>query len=302
MTNPLLSLSEYLASTVEQAGRSVVAIHARARINSSGVHWAPGVVVTADHTIRQDEDIRITAPDGSTLPAELAGRDPSTDLAVLRVNGLNIPIAAKAGSSALKPGNVALVVGRFKDSANAALGVLSSLSGPSQTWRGGHLDQVIRLDVALQPASAGGAVIDSEGNLIGIATAALSRISVFAIPLATVARVTEKLLKHGRIPRGYLGIGLQPIAIPEHLKSTLNPSASFGLIVVSIDADAPAGRAGITLGDILLDLAGRAIERPDDVQDVLDSESIGKKLAARVLRAGSTMDVELTVAERPSRR
>ena len=239
MTNPLLSLSEYLASTVEQAGRSVVAIHARARINSSGVHWAPGVVVTADHTIRQDEDIRVTAPDGSTLPAELAGRDPSTDLAVLRVKDLNMTVASKAGSSALKPGNVALVVGRFKDSANAAFGVLSSLSGPSQTWRGGHLDQVIRLDVALQPASAGGAVIDAEGKLIGIATAALSRISVFAIPVATVARVTEKLLKHGRIPRGYLGIGLQPIAIPEHLKTKLNVTASSGLIVVSIDADRP---------------------------------------------------------------
>ncbi len=302
MTNPLLSLSEHLASTVEQAGRFVVAVHARARINSSGVHWVPGVVVTADHTIRQDEDIRVTAPDGSTLPAELAGRDPSTDLAVLRVNNLNMPVAAKAGTRALKPGNVALVVGRFKDSANAAFGVLSSLSGPSQTWRGGHLEQVIRLDVALQPPSAGGAVVDAEGNLIGIATAALSRISVFAIPLVTVQRVTEKLLAHGRIPRGYLGVGLQPIAIPEHLKSKLNLAASAGLIVVSVDADAPAGHAGITLGDVLLDLAGHAIERPDDVQKVLDSESIGKKLAARILRGGNAMDVELTVAERPSRR
>jgi S1-C subfamily serine protease len=302
VTNPLMTLSEHLASTVEQSGRSIVAIHARARFNSSGVHWSPGVVVTADHTIQKDDDIRVTGPDGSTHPAELAGRDPSTDLAVLRVKDLNIPVATKAGGSGLKPGNTILVVGRFKDSVSAAFGVLSSVSGPSQTWRGGRLDQVLRLDVALHAGAAGGAVVDADGKLIGIASPALSRVAVFAIPVATVDRVTEKLLIHGRIPRGYLGVGLQPIAIPEHLKNKLSLPTSSGLIAVSVDADAPAGQAGILIGDILLELAGRAMHRPENVQEVLDSESIGKKLAARILRAGNTMDVELTVGERPARR
>lgn len=302
MTNPLMTLSEHLASTVEQSGRSIVAVHARARFNSSGVHWSPGVVVTADHTIQRDDDIRISAADGSTHAAELAGRDPSTDLAVLRVKDLNIPLAAKAAGSALKPGNAILVVGRFKDSASAAFGVLSSVSGPSQTWRGGLLDQVLRLDVALQAGAAGGAVVDADGKLLGIATPALSRVAVFAIPVATIDRVTGKLLAHGRIPRGYLGVGLQPIAIPEHLKNKLNLSGSSGLIAVSVDTDAPAGQAGILIGDILLELGGRAMHRPENVQHVLDSESIGRKLPARILRAGNTMDVEFTVGERPARR
>jgi len=302
VTNPLMTLSEHLASTVEQSGRSIVAIHARARFNSSGVHWSPGVVVTADHTIQKDDDIRVSTPDGSTHTAELAGRDPSTDLAVLRVKDLDIPVATKAGGSALKPGNTILVVGRFKDSVSAAFGVLSSISGPSQTWRGGRLDQVLRLDVALHAGAAGGAVVDGDGKLIGIATPALSRVAVFAIPVATVDRVTEKLLAHGRVPRGYLGVGLQPIAIPEHLKNKLSLPTSSGLIAVSVGVDAPAGQAGILIGDILLELAGRAMHRPENVQEVLDSESIGRKLTARILRAGNTMDVELTVGERPARR
>lgn len=302
MTSPLMTLSEHLASTVEQAGQSVVAIHARARFNSSGVHWKPGFVITADHTIQRDDDIRITAPDGSMRDAELVGRDPTTDLALLRVQDLGIPVAAKAGGVALKPGNVILVVGRFKDSASAAFGILSSISGPSQTLRGGQLDQVLRLDVALPPGAAGGAVVDAEGKLIGIATAALSRVSVFAIPLATVDRVAGKLLAHGRIPHGYLGVGLQPVAIPEHLKTKLNLSASSGLIAVSVDPAAPAGQAGIMMGDILLELAGRPMQRPEHVQEVLDSESIGKKLTARILRAGNVIDVEVIAGERPARR
>jgi S1-C subfamily serine protease len=301
VTNPLVSLSEQLASTVQEAAQSVVAIHARARYNSSGVHWSPGVVVTASHAIRHDEDIRITTPDGSTLSAELAGRDPGTDLAVLRAKDLKIPVAARSDSGSLKIGNVILAVGRFKDSVSAGFGVLSSISGPSQTWRGGRLDQVLRLDIALQAGAAGGAVVDAAGKLIGVATPALSRVSVFAIPLATLERVTETLLAHGRIPRGYLGVGLQPIAIPEHLKAKVNHAASVGLIAVSVDADAPAGRAGMTIGDVLLDLGGRAIEETEDVQAALDSSSIGKKLKARILRGGNAMELEITVGERPRR-
>lgn len=297
-----MTLSEDLASVVEQSGRSVVAIHARARFNSSGVVWSPGVIVTAEHTIHKDEDIHITAPDGSTHNAELVGRDPTTDIAVLRVKDLEIPVAAKANGAGLKPGNMILVVGRFKDSVSATLGVLSSMSGPSQTWRGGRLDEVLRLDVGLQPGAGGGAVVNAAGQLIGIATAALSRVSVFAIPVATIDRVTEKLLAHGRIPHGYLGIGLQPVAIPEHLKSKLNLSASSGLIAVSVDPAAPAGQAGIMIGDILLELAGRPMHRSENVQEVLDSESIGKKLAARILRAGNTTDLEIVATERPARR
>ena len=301
MANSLLALSEELAGTVEQAARSVVSVHARPRFDSSGVHWGPEIVVTADHALRRDEGICVTAPDGSTLAAEIVGRDPGTDLAVLRVKGLGIPVASREDHPVANPGSIILAVGRTKDSAVAAFGVISNLSGPSQTWRGGRLDQVVRLDLSLHPAGAGGAVVNASGKLMGIATPALSRVSVFAIPMSTVARVTESLLAHGRVPRGYLGVGLQPIAIPEHLTSKFKLEGSTGLIAITVDNDGPAGRAGMSIGDVLLELGGRTTHRTKNVQEVLSSEPVGKKIVARVLRGGNPVDLEITIAERPQR-
>jgi S1-C subfamily serine protease len=301
LANSLLALSEELAATVEQAARSIVSVHARPRFDSSGVHWSPEIVVTADHALRRDEGIRVTAPDRSTLAAEIVGRDPGTDLAVLRVKGLGIPVASREEHPVTSPGSIVLAVGRTKESAVAAFGVISNLSGPSQTWRGGRLDQVVRLDLSLHPAGAGGAVVGAAGKLLGIATPALSRVSVFAIPLATVARVTESLLAHGRVPRGYLGVGLQPIAIPEHLRSKLKLEGSTGLIAITVDHEGPAGRAGMSIGDVLLELGGRATHRTKDVQEVLSSELVGKKIGARILRGGNPVDLEIIIAERPQR-
>lgn len=243
----------------------------------------------------------MTAPDGSTLAAEVVGRDPGTDLAALRVKGLGIPVASREDHLVANPGSIILAVGRTKDSAVAAFGVISNLSGPSQTWRGGRLDQVVRLDLSLHPAGAGGAVVGASGKLLGIATPALSRVSVFAIPMSTVARVTESLLAHGRVPRGYLGVGLQPIAIPEHLTSKFKLEGSTGLIAITVDNDGPAGRAGMSIGDVLLELGGRTTHRTKNVQEVLSSEPVGKKIVARVLRGGNPVDLEITIAERPQR-
>lgn len=300
MANSLVALSEQIASTVEQAAQSVISVHARHRFDSSGVHWSPEIVVTADHALRRDEGIRVTLPDGSKADAELVGRDPGTDLAVLRIKGLGIPVASKDGNpAAIIPGGIVLAVGRSKDSAVAAFGVISNISGPSQTWRGGKLDQIVRLDLSLHPAGAGGAVVGASGKLLGMATPALSRVSVFAIPLSTVARVTDNLVAHGRVPRGYLGVGLQPIAIPEHLRSKLNLANSTGLIAISVENEGPAGRAGMSIGDVLLELGGRPTQRTEDVQEVLSSESVGKKIQARILRGGNAVELEITIAERP---
>jgi len=298
LSNSLVSLSEELAALAARTGQAVVAVHGRSRFESSGVHWNPGVIVTAEHALRREEDIRVTAPDGSRMEAELVGRDPGTDLAVLRVSGLNAPVAERSEKTPA-PGSVALAVGRFKDSVSAAFGVISSVSAASHTWRGGRLDRVVRVDVALHPAAAGGAVVDAEGKLVGIATPVLSRVAVFAIPPATVERIVNTLLAHGRIPRGYLGVGLQPVAIPEHLRSTLKLPSETALIVISVDPDAAAGRAGITIGDVLLELSGNTIQRPEDVQRALGPESVGKTIRASVLRGGQLVDVEITVGERP---
>jgi S1-C subfamily serine protease len=259
------------------------------------------VVVTADHTLRHDDDILVTTGTGDKFPAEIAGRDAGTDLAALRVKDLPIPTAHQAESSALRPGNLILAIGRNQQSANAALGVISSLGGPSQTWRGGKLDQVIRLDVALHPVASGGAVVDSAGKLIGIATPVLSRAAAFAVPNATVERVVQSLLAHGRLPQGYLGAGLQPIPLPEHLTKGLGLTAAGGLMTVSVDQDAPAGKAGLTIGDVLLDLNGQLVERLEAVRPLL-AEQVGKSVTARILRGGKLMNLEISVVERPRRK
>jgi S1-C subfamily serine protease len=301
MASALISLSNELASLVESSAAPVVAVHGRPRFNSSGVHWSPGVVVTADHTLRHDDDILVTTGTGDKFPAEIAGRDAGTDLAALRVKDLPIPTAHQAESYALRPGNLILAIGRNQQSANAALGVISSLGGPSQTWRGGKLDEVIRLDVALHPVASGGAVVDSAGKLIGIATPVLSRAAAFAVPNATVERVVQSLLAHGRLPQGYLGAGLQPIPLPEHLTKGLGLTATGGLMTVSVDQDAPAGKAGLTIGDVLLELNGQLVERSEAVRPLL-AEQVGKSVTARILRGGKLMSLEIGVVERPRRK
>lgn len=301
MTNSLVSLSENVATSVGQMAKSVVAVSARRRFDSSGVHWSPEVVVTAHHTIRRDEDIKVTTASGASFAAELAGRDPGTDLAVLRVKGLDVPVVARTHETTVQPGHIALAVGRSKDSSIAALGVVGSLSGPSQTWRGGRLERVVRLSIDLHPGGAGGAVTDAAGNLIGIATSALSQYSVFAIPPETVDRVSARLLKEGRIARGYLGAGLQPIAIPEHLKSKLGLSSNAGLIVMSVDPEAPAGRAGMLIGDVFIELGGHVVEKPEHVQEILDPDSVSKKMSAKIVRGGAVIVLDVTIGERPRR-
>ncbi len=301
MASSLASLSSDLAELVEKSAAPVVAVHGRPRFNSSGLHWSPGVVVTAEHTLRHDDGIFVTTSAGDKLPAEVAGREPGTDLAVLRVKDLASATLQHADRSQPRPGALIVAIGRNRESAHAALGIVSSLAGPSQTWRGGKLDQVIRLDVALHPVASGSAVVDSSGKLVGMATPILSRAAAFAVPHTTVERVVQVLLAHGRLPQGYLGAGLQPIALPEHLTKGLGLTASSGLMTVSVDQDAPAGKAGLTIGDVLLELNGQAVERPETMRPLL-ADMVGKTVAARILRGGQLMTLQIAVAERPRRK
>ncbi len=302
MENPLIALSTELAATVERAGRSAVAVNARWRNASSGVIWRKGVIVTADHTIRREEEIRVTLPDGHSAVAELAGRDPGTDLAVLKVDTGDAPVARPSKPDSIKTGHLALAVGRSENTGvSAAMGVISNVSGPWHTWRGGKLDRFIRLDIGLYPGVSGAAVVDAESEVIGIASAGLSRTSLLAIPAATIDRVTDELLRQGHIAHGYLGVGLQPIPLPEHLKTKLK-SGESGLIVLSAEPDGPAGQAGVLIGDVLIALDGTSVTGTDDVQEFLSGDRVGKPLKASLLRGGELTERTITVGERPRRR
>jgi S1-C subfamily serine protease len=291
MSSQLAALSNEIATAVKQVEGAVVAVHARPRFSSSGVLWKPGVVVTAEHTVRRDDEITVTLPDGKTVPATLAGADPGTDIAVLRIEGG--PAGSLKQVAAPDPGTLALAIGRSQDSGvNASLGIISARSGEWRTWRGGQLEHYIRLDLNVFPTSDGGAVVNTAGELIGLATTALSRIAGLAIPAASVERVTGQILTRGHVSRGYLGVGLQPVELPDHHK---------GLIVLSLEPAGPAAKAGVLIGDIFVALAGKPVDETEDLQTVLESHAPGSTVEAGILRGGDSRKVTITVGERPRR-
>jgi len=306
MQNPLIALSHELAATTERAGRLVAAVHARPRFSSSGLIWQKGVIVTADHTVRREDEIRVTLPDGNTVLAELAGRDPGTDLAVLKAETPDVAPLPLAAPGSIRTGNLLLAIGRSEETGvSAAMGVVSNSSGPRHTWRGGKLDQYLRLDVGLYPGASGGAVVDAEGAVIGIATSALSRMSVLAIPAATIQRVAGQLLQKGHVARGFLGVGLQPIALPEHLQGKVkvgDGSSKGALIVLSVELDGPAARGGMVIGDVLVALEDTRVDSTDDIQEFLGTESVGRTVHASVIRGGELARLAITIGERPRRR
>src|SRR5579871_341473 len=292
MANEWAALSNDLAAAVERAGRSVVAVHARPRFSSSGVIWRPGVIVTAQHTIRREEEITVTLPDGSNRAATLAGSDTGTDVAVLRLaEPAGEPVSQLAAG--IKPGHVALTVGRSEDSGvNATLGIISAVSGPWRTWRGGRLDRYLRLDLTLYPGSSGGLVVNAAGEALGIATSVLSRIAGLAIPATTIDRVVDEILSRGRVARGYLGVGLQPVELPDHHK---------GLIVLSLEPEGPADKAGVLIGDILTSLGGSPAGDTDDIQVVLEAHAVGQSVPVVVSRGGVSKELAIVIGERPRR-
>ena len=289
MTNELAALSHDLATAVERTGKTVVAVHARPRFSSAGVIWRPGVIVTAEHTIRREEEITVTLPDGTDHPATLAGADAGTDIAVLKIAEPAGEVATPS-SAELRAGHLALAIGRSENSGvNATLGIISAVSGSWRTWRGGRLDQYIRLDLTMYPSSSGAAVIDTSGAVIGIATSGLSRIAGLAIPASTINRVTDEILSRGRVARGYLGVGLQPVNVTGHQK---------GLIVLSVEQGGPADKAGLLVGDILFSLGGQAVTDTGDVQTALELVALGQAIEAALLRGGAARQVTITVGER----
>jgi S1-C subfamily serine protease len=301
MAAELVELSNALAQATERAAANVVAVHAESRGSASGVIWRAGIIVTAEHTLRRDEEIHATLPDGRVVPAALAGRDPSTDLAVLKCAEASAAVPGFGNATALKPGSLTLVVGRTRASGPvAALGAVSLVVPERRTWTGAALAPYIRLDVGLQPTAVGGAVVDAQGHIVGIATPRFARFGAIAIPAPTVNRVIDTLLKKGRIPQGYLGVGLQPVRLPEALRESLQRSEKTAAIVLEVEPESPAHKAGILIGDILIAFAGRPVARLEDVHSQLHGESIGKPLALQFVRGGAAQEVNIVVGERPS--
>ena len=295
----LLALSQNLADAVEKAGRAVVAVNARHRIASSGVHWRSGVIVTADHTVRRDEEITVTLPDNRKVAAKLVGRDSTTDLAVLKLQDVDLPTAEIGDAESLKVGHMVLAVARPGESGlSASWGVVSAKGGVGRNWCGGQIDSFLRLDLSLYPGFSGGALVDASGTVAGINTSG-PRNMVLAIPVDVVNRVIDTLLEKGRIARGYLGLGMQPVVLPDTLKRVLNLSSAGGVIVVNVEPNGPADRAGVLIGDVLLEFDDTPVSDTAEVQAVLSPESVGKTFRVQMIRGGARVEVAIAVSERP---
>jgi serine protease Do len=296
----LASVSDRLAAIVEQVGASVVAVHGRHRIPSSGAVWQPGVVVTAAHTLKREEGITIVVPSGKVLNAVLAGRDPGTDLAVLKVEGLDLTPVPTGDAQTLKAGHFVVAVGRAENS-EASAGIVAAVGPAWRTWHGSQIDRLIRLDGGLYAGFSGGPLADATGKVVGICTAGLMRGTAVVIPVSTVTRVTEELLATGHVSRGYLGVGMQPVALPTSASRKLGLESDGGVLVVSVQSDGPADTAGVLVGDVLLELGTLRVTDVDEVQAAIASTRIGEPIRAMLVRAGERLELSITLGERPRR-
>jgi S1-C subfamily serine protease len=298
MSSQLIELSNALAQATDRAAAATVAVHTEARGSASGVIWRPGIIVTSEHTLRRDEEIHVTLPDGRVVAATLAGRDSSTDLAVLKCAEATTVVSEFGDPTTSKPGSLTLIVGRTRGSGPvAALGVVSLVAPERKTWTGASLAPYIRLDVAIQHTATGGAAVDAQGRLFGIVTPRFGRFGAIAVPTSTVNNVVDTLLQKGRIPRGYLGVGLQPVRLPDTLRQSLHREEKTAAIVLEVEPESPAHKAGLVIGDIIVSLSGQPVARLEDIHSQLQGAAIGKRLPLGFVRGGALQEATVTVGE-----
>jgi S1-C subfamily serine protease len=298
-TSILETLSNEFASAAEKAGGSVVAVHARRWMPTSGIEWKKGVVVTVHHGVQRDEDIKVLLDGGRAVSAKLAGRDPSTDIAVLRIEEGSSGAPQLGDSASLKLGHLVLALGRTRrGDLVASSGIIGGVSGEWRNRRGGQLDQHIRLDLALYPGFSGGPLLNARGEVVGINTRGLGHGRAVTVPVATVNRVVEELLEKGHIARPYLGIAMQPVKVPENMRSKLPTQTRVGLLVTHVENGGPAEKAGVLLGDVLFEVGGKIVEHIDAIQDSLATAKIGDVVQIGVIRAGEIKSVSISLGER----
>ena len=296
----LETISNEFAAAAEKADGSVVAVHARRWMPTSGIEWKKGVIVTANHAVRRDEEIKVSLSGDRVVTSKLAGRDPSTDLAVLRIDEGSSREMLFGDSTGLKLGHLVLALGRTRrGELVASSGIVGGISGEWRTWHGAQVDQHIRLDLALYPGFSGGPLLNAKGEIMGVNTRGLSRGRSVTIPVATVNRVVSELLEKGHIARPYLGIAMQAVALPENVKSKLAGGSQTGMLVSHVESAGPAESAGVLLGDVIFEIGGNATSNMESVQAVITRLKIGDEVAVRLIRSGEITSMSVALGERP---
>jgi S1-C subfamily serine protease len=296
-TDLLSTFSNQLADAVSAASPAVVQVQGRRR-PASGLVYAEDVVLTTVRALGREDGLHVRRDDGRTLDAELAGWDPTTSLAVLRVAGLDTrPLSPSV--AAPRVGHLALAVARsWSNVVTASAGIVSVIGGPLPTGRRRAIDQVIRTTAPMHDGFSGGAFLDTAGGLIGIATASAIRGLGIVIPAAIAWKTAATVLEHGSLKRGYLGLAGQPVALPEGQRGA--DGRENALLVVGVTAGSPAAAAGLLVGDVLLEFDGHHVEAPEELLDLLLGDRVGKTVALKVLRGGTVAELRVTIGERPA--
>ena len=292
----LSQLSDALAATVAAASPGVVRVEGRSRLPASGIIWSSdGVVLTAHHVVKHEDGITVGLPGGQNVPATLVGRDPTTDLAALRVQATGLNPPAWAEPEGLQVGHLVLALGRPGQAARATLGVVSALGDSWHTPTGGRIERYLQTDVVMYPGFSGGPLVDVSGRVLGLNTSALMRGISITVPAPTLRRVVGILLAHGRISRGYLGVGTQPVRLPSSMAQELGQDT--GLLLVSVAPGSPADQHGLLLGDTIIALNGQPVRHVDDLLALLSGDLIGATVAIRMVRGGQPHEQSVVIGE-----
>lgn len=281
---PLSSLSSALADVVARTAPSIVSVHSH-RSRSTGFVWKPGLIVTADEALADEGEVQIGLSDGSTAAARIAGRDHTTDIALLRADTNIAPVKLAATVPPL--GSLSVVVATDRDAPSAALGMVSTSGKGWRSLRGGDIDARIELDVRLRDSQEGGLALDASGEAFGMAVLGPRRVLV--IPTATIERVATQLETRGRIARGYLGLGLQPVRLDD----------GVGAMVMNVDKAGPSAAAGIRQGDVIVAVNDQKLSGVRALSRTLGPASVGTVVDVAVRRGGEPASFKVTIGERP---
>ena len=289
----LQGYSAAISGLVANAGAYVAAIKSAPYRVTTGVVFREDLIAVNNHLLKREGKIPVQLPAGDLVEATILGRDPALDVAVLQVAGAQWALPQQEKDEALKAGALAVVVGRTLDvGLSASVGILGAVGGPRRNWRGGELARFLRLDVNLYPSQAGAGVVSATGAFVGMATGAILRHSALAIPMENLHSIAHELLTEGGIRQGYLGVGLQPVSIPEHLQSKSPLAGESGLMIVSIEPGSGADKAGLQMGDILLAVGGASLTHVESLLNTLRYPLKGESLHFTILRAGEVMSIE----------
>ena len=289
----LKELSDDIATLVEKASKSVVRVDARRGRAGTGIVWDTGLVLTANHVVEQEDEIQVVADDKSTK-ASLVGRDPATDLALLKVDGLTAPAMARGKVEDLKPGQIVLAIGRA-GSLKATFGTISAVSSSWRGWRGSEIEHLIQTNAPLYPGFSGGPLVDVDGRAVGMNSWVFGRGDGRAVAMDVAERVVASLKADGRIRRPYLGIGTQEVPLPETVKAKAKQDS--GLLIVAVEPQSPADKAGLMQGDTLVALNGTTTSSLEDLYSGLRKAKVGATQTVRVIRAGELKDLQVTLGE-----